>query len=62
MIATDDHGGPADTLAGETTEDEERMEEAKQPKWLIESAPHHEYVTRSLREDGNLAVRIWRTA
>lgn len=22
----------------------------------------HEYVTRSLREDGNLAVRIWRTA
>lgn len=42
MIATDDHGGPADTLAGETTEDEERMEEAKQPKWLIESAPQYE--------------------
>lgn len=32
MIATDDHGGPADTLVGETTEDEERMEEATQKK------------------------------
>ncbi|EXI76519.1 MAG TPA: hypothetical protein PK440_00665 [Candidatus Accumulibacter phosphatis] len=41
MIATDDHSGPADTPAGETTDEGEGME-ANQPRRLIESAPKYQ--------------------